>query len=212
MKSTFTQLHSDLAELLPGGLHSRSETVTCKKGDTLFVVGDKPQAMFFVASGEVVLQRIGLQGDAVVLQRTSRGFLAEASLQSAQYHCDALVATRAQITRVAIADIQAAMAADPAFAQRWIRMQSRELKRLRLQCERLSLNRVEDRLLHLIETEGNQGYLPISAGLKSLAGQLGVTHEALYRCVASLEKAHRLQRGPQGIWMDGCAGYCGRTT
>lgn len=206
MKTSFTQIHKDLAELLPGALHARCQTLTHQKGDTLFEVGDKPQAMFFVASGEVVLQRIGLQGNAVVLQRASRGFLAEASLQSAQYHCDARVATRAQITRVAIADIQAAMTADPAFAQRWIRMQSRELKRLRLQCERLSLNRVEDRLLHLIETEGNQGYLPISAGLKSLAGQLGVTHEALYRCVASLEKAQRLQRGPQGIWMDGCAG------
>jgi len=199
MKTNFSQIHKDLAELLPGVLHARCQTTTYNKGDTLFVVGDKPQAMFFVASGEVVLQRIGLRGDAVVLQRASLGFLAEASLQSVQYHCDARVVARAQITRVAMADIQSALAADPAFAQRWIHMQSRELKRLRLQCERLSLNRVEDRLLHLIETEGNQGYLPINAGLKSLAGQLGVTHEALYRCVASLEKAQRLQRVLQGV-------------
>lgn len=199
MKSSFTKLHSDLAELLPGALHARCETVTCKKGDTLFVVGDKPQALFFVASGEVVLQRMGLQGEAIVLQRASLGFVAEASLQSASYHCDARVVARASVTRVAIADIQSAMAVDPVFAQRWIRMQSRELKRLRLQCERLALNRVQDRLLHLIETEGHQGCLPVSAGLKSLAGQLGVTHEALYRCVGSLEKAQRLQRGPQGL-------------
>jgi len=210
MKISFTQIHNDLTELLPGALHARCQTDTYQKGDTLFVAGDKPQTMFFVASGEVVLQRISLQGDTVVLQRASRGFVAEASLQSAQYHCDARVVARAQITPVAIADIQSAMVADPAFAQRWIRMQSRELKRLRLQCERLSLNRVEDRLLHLIETEGNQGYLPISGGLKSLAGQLGVTHEALYRCVASLEKGQRLQRGPLGMWLDGCADDRGR--
>jgi CRP/FNR family transcriptional regulator, dissimilatory nitrate respiration regulator len=205
MKSSFAQIHKDLAELLPGALHARCQTVTYKKGDTLFVVGDKPQAMFFVASGEVVLQRIGLQGEPIVLQRASQCFVAEASLQSASYHCDARVVARANITRVAIADIQSAMVADPVFAQRWISMQSRELKRLRLQCERLSLNRVEDRLLHLIETEGNQGYLPVSAGLKSLAGQLGVTHEALYRCVASLEKAQRLQRVLQGVLLTGTA-------
>jgi hypothetical protein len=30
--------------------------------------------------------------------------------------------------------------------------------------------------------------------LKSLAGRLGVTHEALYRCVASLEKSRDLKR------------------
>lgn len=69
-----------------------------------------------------------------------------------------------------------------------------ELRRSRLQCERLSLYRVQDRLLHLMETEGQGGRLPLGAGLKSLAGQLGVTHEALYRCVPSMEKSLRIQR------------------
>ncbi len=97
--------------------------------------------------------------------------------------------------------LHAAMATDSAFAQRWIHMLNGELRRLRLQCERLALNRVQDRLLHLIETEGTAGQLPIGAGLKSLAGQLGVTHEALYRCVANLVKAQRLQRSPLGLSM-----------
>ena len=73
-------------------------------------------------------------------------------------------------------------------------MLNAELRRLRLQCERLALNRVQDRLLHLIETEGQGGRLPLGAGLKSLAGQLGVTHEALYRCVAGMEKSQYLRR------------------
>ncbi|MGB4361661.1 MAG: Crp/Fnr family transcriptional regulator [Rhodoferax sp.] len=199
MNTSFTQIHKDLAELLPGALRDRCQTSNYKKGDTLFALGDKPQAMFFVDSGEVVLQRMGLHGETVVLQRACRGFVAEASLQSARYHCAAWVIASSRITRVAIGDLQSAMEVDPAFSQRWIRMQSRELKRLRLQCERLALNRVEDRLLHLIETEGTEGYLSVGSGLKSLAAQLGVTHEALYRCVASLEKAQRVKRLPQGL-------------
>lgn len=165
-----------------------------KKGERLFFAGTKPRHMFYVGGGEVVLERLGRQGDVVVLQRAREGFVGEASLQSACYHCDARVVLDAEITMIEIACLQAVMATDAAFSKRWISMLSAELRRLRLQCERLALNRVQDRLLHLIETEGQSGRLPLPAGLKSLAGQLGVTHEALYRCVASMEKARCLRR------------------
>jgi CRP/FNR family transcriptional regulator, dissimilatory nitrate respiration regulator len=74
-----------------------------------------------------------------------------------------------------------------------------ELMRLRLQCERLSLKGVRDRLFHLIETEGQGGKLPLGAGLKSMAAELGVSHEALYRTVAELEKRGLLRRGETQI-------------
>jgi len=93
-----------------------------------------------------------------------------------------------------VAALREALATDPAFAGRWIAMLNRELRRLRLQCERLALTRVQDRVLHLLETEGVDGRLAVPAGLKSLAGELGVTHEALYRAVAALEKTGRLVR------------------
>lgn len=198
MISRFIHIHP-LAELLPDALRARCQTLRHKKASLLFAAGDKPQSMFFIESGEVVLQRLGRQGEFIVLQRCRRGFVAEASLQSKRYHCDARVVLASEITHVGMDDLQLAMAADSEFAQRWIHMLNSELRRLRLQCERLTLTRVQDRLLHLIETEGTAGHLPVGAGLKSLAGQLGVTHEALYRCVAGLVKAQRLQRNSQGL-------------
>jgi CRP/FNR family transcriptional regulator, dissimilatory nitrate respiration regulator len=111
-----------------------------------------------------------------------------ASLQSARYHCDGRVIIPSEITRVPVQEVRAALARDPAFASRWIAMLNREVRRLRLQCERLSLNKVQDRLFHLLETEGRNEKYPLGAGLQSLAADLGVTHEALYRCVASMEK------------------------
>jgi DNA-binding MarR family transcriptional regulator len=53
---------------------------------------------------------------------------------------------------------------------------------------------VKDRVLHLIHTEGKNGQYEVNTGLKSLAGELGVTHEALYRTLASLEKAKEIKR------------------
>ena len=74
-------------------------------------------------------------------------------------------------------------------------------KRLRLQCERLSLTKVQDRLVHLLETEGEKGCFPIGSGIKSLAAELGVTHEALYRCIYALEKTGTLQRSAPHLWL-----------
>ena len=60
--------------------------------------------------------------------------------------------------------------------------------------ERLSMRGVKERLLHLIETDGDAGPLPLGSGLKSMAAELGVSHEALYRAVADLEKKGILRR------------------
>jgi DNA-binding MarR family transcriptional regulator len=53
---------------------------------------------------------------------------------------------------------------------------------------------VKDRVLHLINTKGKNGEYQVNTGLKSLAGELGVTHEALSRTLAALEKAKTISR------------------
>lgn len=194
MKPSSLPIQKELLELLPAELHDFCVTSFCEKGELLFVTGKKPVSMHFITSGEVVLQRRGMQGESVILQRTRFGFVGEASLQSERYHCDAKVTVSAEITRVPIQQIRSVMTTDPAFSTRWIGMLNLEVKRLRLQCERLSLHKVQDRLLHLLETEGTQGKYPLGSGLKSLAGDLGVTHEALYRCVSAMVKKNILSR------------------
>ncbi len=150
--------------------------------------------MFYVAGGEVTLQRPGANGENLILQRARQGFVAEASLQSSRYHCDAVVTVTGMVVSLPVKSIRQALLADTAFAMRWIGMLNRELVRLRLRSERLSIKGVRHRLLHLIETEGQGGKLPLGAGLKSIAAELGVTHEALYRTVAELEKQGLLRR------------------
>jgi CRP/FNR family transcriptional regulator, dissimilatory nitrate respiration regulator len=196
MIPNFTQLHPELTELLPTDLHAFCVTAVHQKGERLFATGSKPVNMFFIGSGEVILERLGAQGGSAVLQRTRHGFVGEASLQSARYHCDGKVIAVSEITQIPIKQVRTAMDSDPAFASRWIAMLNREVKRLRLQCERMSLNKVQDRLIHLLETEGVGGKYALGSGLKSLASELGVTHEALYRCVSTLEKDARLVREP----------------
>ena len=150
--------------------------------------------MFFVVSGEVTLERTGLQGEPVVLQRTRLGFVSEASLKVSKYHCDALAITDTTVIKVPAKELAAALDRDADFASRWISMLNAEVKRLRLHCERLSMKSLKDRVLHLINTEGVNGEYQVNTGLKSLAGELGVTHEALYRTLATLEKTKTIRR------------------
>lgn len=187
-------LHPDLAHLLPTDLRTECVLIAYVKGSRLFTTGERPTHMHFVNEGEVVLERAGADGSNAILQRTRRGFVSEASLGSSQYHCDAHVVTAATITQIPISSITSALAIDPMFSARWIDMLNREVRRLRMHCERLSLPKVQDRLTHLLATQGDSGRYAMGSGLKSIASELGVTHEALYRCVASLEKQGRLAR------------------
>jgi len=187
-------LPAELRELLPSRLHGECATISIAKGTRLFEAGRRPASMFYVGRGEVTLERPGIDGNAIILQRTRHGFVGEASLQSARYHCDARAIADSEVTKIPVRELRDAMEADPAFSIRWIGMLNREIKRLRLQCERLTLKTVEARLLHLLETEGQGTGYPLGAGLKSIAREIGVTHEALYRCVASLERRHVLKR------------------
>ena len=157
--------------------------------------------MFYVVSGEVSLERIGLQGEAVVLQRTRTGLVSEASLKVSHYHCNALAVGDTLAIKLPILAVAHWLDHDPEFASRWISMLNHEVHRLRMHCERLSMKSVKDRLLHLIQTEGKDGHYGTPSGLKTLAGELGVTHEALYRTITVLQKTGLLSRVDGGLIM-----------
>lgn len=187
-------LPQGLQALLPLEIQGECEAGLIKKHDRVFLAGEKPVWMFYVISGEVTLERGGMQGEPVVLQRTRQGFISEASLKVSRYHCDAVAMTDTHVIKVPIKILTQTLDQDPAFASRWISMLNAEVRRLRLHLERLNMKSIRDRLIHLIETEGKDGKFPIPSGLKTLAGELGVTHEALYRVIATLQSENFLKR------------------
>ncbi|MGQ0709008.1 MAG: Crp/Fnr family transcriptional regulator [Rhodoferax sp.] len=194
MNSPAPLLPAALHALLPAHLRAQARPLPVKRGERLFVQGQRPARMFYVVSGEVVLQRPGVQGENVVLQRLRQGFVAEASLQSSSYHCEAVQTLAGELLALPIGAVRQALLEDPAFATRWIGMLNHELKRLRAQCERLALVGVKNRVLHYLETEGEGGALQLQTSLKSIAAEIGVTHEALYRTLAAMQAQGLLHR------------------
>ena len=183
-----------LKALLPADIQCHCEGAFFKKNERVFLAGKKPAWMFYVVSGELILERTGLHGESVVLQRIRQGFISEASLKVAAYHCDAIAMVDTTVIQIPVKALSQSLEHDPAFASRWISMLNQEVRRLRLHLERLSMKSIRERILHLIETEGQAGQYAAPSGLKTLAGELGVTHEALYRAVANLESEKVLRR------------------
>ena len=187
-----------LKELLPKGLLGQCHAHHFEKGDYLFHQGKKPEYMFFIVSGEAVLTRTSSHGEPTTLQRCKGGFLSEASLLTDAYHCDAIATHNGQAITLPIKSLRDALA-DSKFSMKWVQLLSKEIMRLRTQSERLGLKDIRSKLIHLIETEGKQGVLILQSDLKSMASEIGVTHEALYRAIATLEKEGLLEKHPDSL-------------
>jgi CRP-like cAMP-binding protein len=182
---------SPLLAALPASARLQTRCVQVPRGATVFCRGDRPQAMFFVLDGEVRLLRRSRSGDDVILQRARLGFLAEASLDQPSYHCDAVAAQESALLAIDRKVFVEALRR-PEMRDKWSDHLARELRKVRAQSERLSLKTARERIVHFIETEGEGGEIELGRSKKDWAAELGITHEALYRAVARMERADEL--------------------
>jgi CRP/FNR family transcriptional regulator, dissimilatory nitrate respiration regulator len=170
----------------PAKLRRVAQRRDIRTGEILFRLGDRPQVVNFVVAGEIRMIRRSRHGAEIVLQRSCRGFLAEASLGRSAYHCDAIAVEDSAVLQFPAAAFRAALDEDASFRAAWTQHLASEVRRLRAQCERLSLRSATDRIVHYIESEGTDGILILSRSRKAWASELGLTHEALYRALARL--------------------------
>ena len=169
-------------------LQSSARMFAKPTGSTIFLTGQRPQAMFFVADGQAILSRIDANGTPSVLQKATSGFLAEASLSSPTYHCDAFCRTACWLIAIPIKELRAAIERDAQVRWAWISMLATEVRRQRSNVERMALKSVRGRLLHFLAMEGEGGKVHLRGTKRELAVDLGITHEALYRTIAALKR------------------------
>lgn len=187
-----------LKELLPSVLLGQCESLPFSRGDYLFHLGEPPKRMFYIVSGEAILSRTSSHGEATTLQRCKGGFLSEASLFTDSYHCDAIATHAGTAICLPIHAFRDSLKKED-FSIKWVKLLSREIMRLRTQSERLGLKDIKSKLIHLIETEGKSGILTLQSDYKSLASELGITHEALYRTISRMEDEGLIYRAPNSL-------------
>ncbi len=163
----------------------------------LFRAGQRPLGLYEIVSGKLRLVRIDKAGRETVLHSAGAGnTVAEASLFSSAYHCDAVAATDAVVRLYPKAAVLAELAFNPDAAQAFMAHLARQIMDLRTRLQRRNLRSARDRVRHfLIVNAGADGCTVVLHGtLKDLAADIGLTHEALYRTLARMEADREIRR------------------
>lgn len=148
-------------------------------GQTLFLTGTPVEKVFLVRSGQVALVRRTAKGGTLRLQQAGAGeVLAEASVWSLRYHCDAEATQATKLATVPVNLFRRQLASDVGLADAWARHLARAVQTARFQAGLLALRCVAERLDAWLDA-GNS--LPPLGQIQTLAADLGVSREALYR-------------------------------
>jgi CRP-like cAMP-binding protein len=181
---------------LPAAVHAVAIDRKLKAGEALFRRGGKTEGLFEVMTGRVRLTRVDRSGRELVLHLAGPGeTLAEASLFSTQYHCDAIASTNATVRVYPKRAMLAIFEANPKAAQAFAATLAHQVMNLRTRIEQRNIRSAGERVLHFLALNaGADGRtIKLHGTLKDLAAELGLTHEALYRTLA-LEHSGEIKR------------------
>jgi CRP-like cAMP-binding protein len=170
---------------------------TLETGQTLFRQGSRTVGLYEVLSGKVRLVRVDRSGRQAVLYSAATGeTIAEASLFSPTYHCDAVAATSTVVRLYPKAAILAQFQHNRKVAEAFMTMLARQIMNLRTSLEQHNIHSARDRVRHyLAANRGPDGLsVRLPGTLKDIAANLGLTHETLYRTLAKMQKDGEIQR------------------
>jgi CRP/FNR family transcriptional regulator, dissimilatory nitrate respiration regulator len=182
---------------LPAAVRAAAIDRKLKSGETLFRLGDKTAGLCEVISGRVRLARVDRAGHEVVLHVAGPGeTLAEASLFSSAYHCDAIASSNAVVRIYPKAAMLGAFEKDSNAARAFTATLARQVMNLRTRIEQRNIRSARERVRHFLAVSaGADGRtVELRSTLKDTAAELGLTHEAFYRTLAALERSGEIRR------------------
>ncbi len=190
------------ADRLAAAVGAAGTTRRLVAGEALFRQRDPARAIFAVLSGRVLLVRHTPAGQRVLLHNARPGeLLAEAALFAEAYHCDAIAATAAELRVIPTPALRDALRRDPALALGLARTLAHQVQGLRARLALRDLRPAGERVLAALALHAGpeDGAVRLAGPLVDFAAEIGLSHEALYRTLAALERAGRIERNGGGI-------------
>jgi len=168
-----------------------------EKGDVLFHPNDQVKYMYAVKQGEVTMLRHTWDGTPVILQLANTGdLLAEASLFSGCYHCMAMVESKhVELLRFERKALLHQLEQYPQAMLNMLALFSRQIRQHRTMLELHRIRSATQRIYTYFQLHADMNHqVTMHCSYKDLAHQLGLTHEALYRSLKTLETEGKIQR------------------
>jgi CRP/FNR family transcriptional regulator, dissimilatory nitrate respiration regulator len=182
---------------LPAAIRAAATERRLKAGQTLFRRGNRTSGLYQIVEGQVRLVRVNRAGREAVLHVAMTGdTIAEASLFSGSYHCDAIATTDAIVRLYPKAAVLTEFDRNPRAALKFAAVLARQVMTLRTRLEQRNIRAARDRVRHYLAVNaGTDGRtVALSGTLKDVAGELGLTHEVLYRTLADMAADGEIER------------------
>jgi CRP-like cAMP-binding protein len=182
---------------LPPSLLQLSTHRDLGSGEVLFRQGDAVSAIYEVEEGRIRLLRYTIDDHVAVLHTAASGeSFAEAALFSEAYHCDAVASMATRVRGYPKRELLETLLGDPQLAAKYMSVLAHEMQTLRTRLEQRNIRTARDRVLqHLaLSADAASRTVPLHGTLMDLAGEIGLTHETLYRTLAALESERIIAR------------------
>ena len=174
-------------------LFDQVESRSLSINELLFRTGDQVTSICLVDHGCIALERHLQTGTVTCLQRAVAGqFLAEASIYANHYHCDARALEPTRYRSLPTRMFKESLHADTQLADQWARHLSLTVQKTRFLSELRSIRTISDRLDMWV---AEFGPIPGKGQWKSLAAELAVSPEALYRELSKRKAKRKLFGG-----------------
>jgi CRP-like cAMP-binding protein len=189
-----------LREWIPNAVRNAGIERRVAAGQALFHRGERVAGLYEVMNGRFRLVRYGRDGSEIILYVATAGeTIAEASLFSSTYRCDAVAMTDARVRLYPKAAMLAELQRSPAAAKKYMAMLAEQVMNLRTRLEQRNIRSAHDRVRHYLAINvGEDGRtVRLRGTVKELAAELGLTHEAVYRVLSELAANGEIER-PEG--------------
>lgn len=173
-----------------------TEAKTFKKGEHIYLAGDRDAALYVLHKGRVKLYRLSASGREQVLRVLGPGeFFGELSLFSNEIHADS-AQTLGEVTMCVLegAPMKELMTRTPVIALKVMDSLSRRLEKADSLLEAVTLSSVGQRLAAmLLELSNGKKTLTLPMSKGDLASQLGMSQETLSRKLTAMAEEGLLE-------------------
>jgi CRP/FNR family transcriptional regulator, dissimilatory nitrate respiration regulator len=122
-------------------------------------------------------------------------FFVEAALFAEIFHCDAIATETSRVRIYPKAAVLKALNTDPSSALPFLKLMAHQVIEARQRLELMKIRSAKDRvMLYLDLHAGPEGSVRLKSELQDIASELGITREAFYRTLASLEHVGAIER------------------
>jgi CRP-like cAMP-binding protein len=165
------------------------------KGDFLFRQNETVNTFYIVLKGRVKLTRNTIDGNPVVLNvATANETIAEASLFSDNYHCNAIVDCTSTLYVLSKKHLMEFLTKDASLTLQIMELFSLQIRALRKLLEIKNIRSANERVYRYFEFNATNNQVILNISLKDIAYKLGLAHETFYRSIKHLEKTGKITK------------------